>query len=171
MIKFSQLVSAIQNSVEEAAFSVSQENFKTLLSYFHTEKRVNASESNEPTMHEQPLTPDDFEALVPKSVCIQFPKDDNSTHDVHVPLIALTPINNIQLSEMEIDIDMEIMEKDGDILIGFPSHKKSLFGSSSAHQSANNARVKIKIAPGGKPTGVTTIIEGYEKVLRAQVPN
>lgn len=54
MIKFSQLVSAIQNSVEEAAFSVSQENFKTLLSYFHTEKRVSAPESNEPTMHEQP---------------------------------------------------------------------------------------------------------------------
>lgn len=173
MIKFSDLVSAIQNSVELAAFSVSQQNFQTLMTYFHVEKQ-SRPEAEHATEQDAALTPDDFVNLVPKSVKLQFPTENAegaATHDVHVPLIALSPVNNIQLSEMEIDIDMEFMEKDGDLLVGFPSHKKSMFGSGGAAQGAHNARVKIKIAPGGKPTGVTTIIEGYEKVLRAQVPN
>lgn len=177
MIKFSNLVAAIQNSAEQAAFAVSQENLKTLLTYFNTESEVGTPlpSKGKTNDDEKILTPSDFEHLVPKAIKLKFPNvaADGSAeeHDVYVPLISLSPINNMHLEAMEIEMDMEILERDGDILVGFPHQKKSFLGQGKTTVSDTNAKVKIKIAPGGKTTGANTIIEGYDKVLRAQIPS
>lgn len=174
MIKFSNLVTAIQNSAEQAAFAVSQENLKTLLTYFNTVSENAPSQDENSSGEGKVLTPGDFEHLIPKSIKLKFPKetpDGPQEHDVYVPLISLSPVTNMHVEEMEIEMDMEILEQDGDIMVGFPYQKKSFLGQSKATVSNTNAKVKIKISPGGKTTGVNTIIEGYDKVLRAQIPS
>jgi len=171
VIKFSSLISVIQGAAEQAAHSVSQENFKLLKSYFHSAPSETTKNSADTSA---PLAPSDFEQLTPRAVEMKFPKmtaDGPQEHEVYVPLISLAPVSNMQMSELEIDMDMEIIEKDGEIVVGFPHHKNTLLGDGKVVTPKPNAKVKIKITPGHHVNGVTSIIEGYDKALRAQLPS
>jgi len=170
VIKFSSLIAVIQGAAEQAAYAVSQENFKLLKSYFHTASGKSADSSDA----SGPLSPADFEQLTPRAVEMKFPKITEKgaqEHEVFVPLISLAPVSNMQMAELEIDMDMEVLEKDGEIVVGFPHHKNTLLGDGKVVTPKPNAKVKIKIAPGHRTTGVTSIIEGYDKALRAQLPS
>lgn len=169
MIKFSDLIAVIQSAAEQAAHAVAQQNFTLLKSYFHEDP----SKSAESESKDGSLVPADFEQLTPRAVEMKFPKITEAgaqEHEVYVPLISLAPISNMQMSELEIDMDMEVLEKDGEVVVGFPHHKSTLLGEGKVVTPKPNAKVKIKIAPGHHVNGVTSIIEGYDKALRAQLP-
>lgn len=167
MIKLTQLVTVIQGAVDQAMETVSRENINTLMGYFHQSKNINASERSHDLM--------DIEHLTPKSVRLKYPKatpDGPVEHFVTVPLITLSPIPSLQLDDVKVEMDLEVMENNGEVMVGFPQPKKSgLLRSSKDNSSVPNAKITITIKADEKSSGVQAIVEGYNKTLRAQIPN
>jgi len=87
-----------------------------------------------------------------------------------VPLISLAPVVNLQLSTIDIEMDLEVMEKEGEVMVGFPQHKSSFLFGEKTDSPKSNAKIKITINSGGRTPGVKALIEGYDKALRAQIP-
>lgn len=167
LIKLTQLVTAIQGAVDQAMETVSRENINTLMGYFHQSKNIDASERSRELS--------DIEHLTPKSVRMKYPKstpDGPVEHFVSVPLITLTPVPSLQLDDVKVEMDLEVMEDNGEVMVGFPQPKKSgLLRSSKDSNSAPNAKITITIKADDKSSGVQAIVEGYNKTLRAQIPN
>jgi hypothetical protein len=162
MIKFKQLMTAIQEAANHAMHSVSLENIKLLSTYFDEEDNsLDESKSK-------------VNRLTPKMVRVGFPQqtdDGPSTHDVYVPLISISPISNIQMTEMEVEMDLELFEDENeDLKVNFPSETKTFLGHEKITHPTPNAKVKIKISGGDRPSGVTAIIEGYNRALKGQIP-
>lgn len=168
LIQFSEMISAIQTAAEQAAHAVSQENLKVLKSYFRL-----ADEGRDSDREAAAASPADIEHLVPLTVAMHYPMvtaNGVEDHEVFVPLISLAPISNLQLSEIEIEMDLEILEKDGDLQVGFPQLKHNILFGDKVVSPKPNAKITIKIGSGGRTQGVKTLIEGYDKALRAQIP-
>jgi len=169
LIKLTQLVTAIQGAVDQAMETVSRENINTLMGYFHQSKSSNSSEKS----HE--LT--DIEHLTPKSVRMKYPKmtkEGPIEHFVSVPLITLTPVPSLQLEDVKVEMDLEVIEDNGEVMVGFPQAKKAGLLRSSKDSSTNtsaNAKITITIKADDKSSGVQAVVEGYNKTLRAQIPN
>lgn len=160
MLNFSDLLATLQNAAEQAAHAVALENIKLFKSYFNPSPKDN--DENNP------------EEMTPIMVTLKYPtmtKDGPVEHAVHVPLISLSPISSLQLSDVNIEMDLEIVEKDGLVLVGFPQVKQNIFGQDKIITPKANAKIKMTIKSGGRTEGLKSIIEGYDKALRAQIPH
>ena len=167
LIKLTALVTAIQGAVDQAMEAVSRENINTLMGYFHPTKNLDASEKS-PELG-------DIEHLSPKMVRMKYPKltkEGPVEHFVSVPLITLTPVPSLQLDDVKVEMDLEVMEDNGDVMVGFPTPKRgSLLRLSKENQTEPNAKITITIKASDKSSGVQAIVEGYNKTLRAQIPH
>jgi hypothetical protein len=168
LIKLTQLVTAIQGAVDQAMETVSRENINTLMGYFHQSKKSVSLEDSSDFK--------DIEYLTPKTVRMRYPKmtkDGPVEHFISVPLITLIPVPSLQLDDVKVEMDLEVMEDNGEVMIGFPQSKKGgLFRSASnSSNAAPNAKITITIKADEKSSGVQAIVEGYNKTLRAQIPN
>lgn len=167
LIKLTQLVTVIQGAVDQAMETVSRNNINTLMGYFHQSKSSNGVQDIDDL--------EDVEYLIPKTVDMKYPimtQDGPSTQFVSVPLITLTPAPTLQLDDVKIEMDLEVMEDNGEVMVGFPQPKKGGFlRSSSDSGSTPNAKITITIKADNKSSGVQAIVEGYNKALRAQIPN
>lgn len=175
LILFSELMAGIQVAAEQAAHTLAHENLRILKSYFVAKDGDTKGDAGaEPAgdKHEE-LSPSVFAQLVPLTVELTYPiitAEGVSEHQVFVPLISLAPIVNLQLSTIDIEMDLEVMEKEGDVMVGFPQHKTSFLFGEKVTAAKPNAKIKITINSGGRTPGVTALIEGYDKALRAQIP-
>jgi hypothetical protein len=79
------------------------------------------------------------------------------------------PFSTLQLQDITLELDVEFQEKDTTVLVGFPRENSSQNGINSG-TTKPNARITMKINLMDKPAGLSTIIEGYDKNLRAQIP-
>lgn len=167
MILFKELIEAVQSATKQASQAIADQNYEILKSYFYATPAKPANTSTpEPENH--------LSELSPKMVAMRYPKETAqgpAEHTVYVPLISLIPNSNFQLSKLEVEIDLEIIEQENQVFTSFSQSKKGLFGTKADNNSNANARVKITIDPTGSTEGVSTIIEGYNKALRAQIPN
>lgn len=168
MLKLTDFVAAIQGAVDSASQLVAKKNFANLSAYFHRESG-SATNPKEPTAKGVSSINDDT-VLRPKMVAMIYPRDTPNgvvEHKVMVPLLSLAPISNLQPEEINIEIDLEFLEKDNEVVIGFPHSKRTIFGS----ESKPNAKLTMRINASSRPPGISAIIEGYDKSLRAQIPN
>ncbi len=165
MLKLHGLVSAIQTAVDRALKMASDENYKLLNTYFDnvTPKEEIENDKTKASTSEK----NKMEHLVPKMVAMEFPIDSSNgakSHTVMVPLITLVPFSYLQISELDLEMELEIQKDGDDVVVGFP--RKGLLGGSDK----GNAKVTIKVDTSQKQSGIHTIIEGYEKALRGQIP-
>ena len=195
MLTLRKFVQAIQQSVESVTQTLQQQNTDFIKTYFdvidkprddvfHIGKRKKKSND---TGDEEP---DTVEVLIPKMVPMEYPSllpdGSPSHHLVHVPLISLAPHSLLQIEDMTFRIDMDVYEdtivtdENGneevqDLKVSFPSKgaKKSfrIFGQEKETAKATNVEITITMREIGQPDGLKIIIEGYDKALRAQVPN
>lgn len=109
--------------------------------------------------------PDSYSA---KLVSLQFPfftEKGVEYKDIHVPLITLVPITATEIKEVTLETDIVISESDDEVHLNFDRKILSrMFGN------AKPGRLKIKIAPREPSEGLQIVIEGYEKLLRSQIP-
>lgn len=161
MINLDHLVSAIYQAVLKASDSLADKNLEILNAYFES------SEEEEGEVK-----------LIPKTTIIQYPRvtaDGVEVHDVHVPIIALLPMNQIQISEVKVRLDLDIfLEKDA-LKVNFTqkrmhdAHGNML--EKGQHIAAHaNASLEVVLSPSMPPEGLKLLIDGYEKALRAQIP-
>lgn len=170
MLKLTSFIAAIQQAIDNASTLVAQQNLANISSYFHqdnTESPV-ADAINKTSLGQ------DYTVLRPKMVAMLYPRDTPKgvvEHTVMVPLLSLAPVSNLQPEEITIEIDLEFLEKDDDVIIGFPQLKKTMFGADKILDTKPNAKMTLKINAANRPAGISAIIEGYDKSLRAQIPN
>lgn len=110
--------------------------------------------------------------LVPKMTTIQYPHKTDSgvvMSDVQVPLITLVPLSMTQISEVRIRTDLELQVKDEELLVSFPVAQAGTVQDDLKARST--ATIEIVLTPHHGTEGLKKIVEGYEKVLRAQIPN
>ena len=177
MISFSSLVSAVQGAIDQAVDMVARENIHSLLDYFEEEATDEDGEAVTKNISEVTRL-SDLGKLEPKMVKLKYPKltpNGPVEHHVSVPLLTLSPIPCLQLRDVEVEMDLELVEDSGEIMVGFPQANSS--GESGVTQASKggatkpNAKIKINVNANDRAAGVTALIEGYNKVLRAQLPN
>ncbi|NEN88127.1 MAG: DUF2589 domain-containing protein [Okeania sp. SIO3H1] len=113
--------------------------------------------------------------LKPKMTTIQFPQKTDSgvvMCDVRVPLITLVPLSMTQISEVQFRTELEIQIENDELLVSFtssqsetPDEIKNKSGGSS------HATLQITLTPHHGTEGLRKIVEGYEKILRGQIPS
>lgn len=106
---------------------------------------------------------------------IQFPqKTANGVvmSDVRVPLVTLVPLSMTQISEVRLRTELEIQVEDEELLVSFPvSQSRDLDDKKDESRSSSRAILQITLTPHHGTEGLRKIVEGYEKVLRAQIPH
>lgn len=166
--KTADVVEVLHKAVSTAMHAVSQHNIDLFKSYFvSSENNLRATEKNKNIDAE-------IEQLKPRIVRLDYIRDTPSgpvQHTVDVPLISLVPVSNLQATEVNFEFDLECVETDGEIMVAFPQTKRTLLGGVQMTEVKPNAKLTIKINAVPRPAGVTAIIEGFDKNLRAQIPN
>ena len=114
------------------------------------------------------------DTLRPKTVVVHYPIHTSSgieMKEVHVPLITLVPISMSQISEVKLNTDLEIQLVDDEVQVSFSNRtagkKKGLF---EKEPKTTLGHLEITIKPHEGSEGLRRLVEGYEKVLRSQIP-
>ncbi|ADZ91887.1 DUF2589 domain-containing protein [Marinomonas mediterranea] len=164
MIEFEALMRAIHKSVKDAAKSVEGETVDFINRFFE-ETTDDESKS------------DNHSVMRPKTCTMQFPSrtaDGIETVTAEVPLLALVPISSPRIMEVKFTTELDITtNKDEKLLVSFPKpRKRSFFSSNDSSDGApsGNATIEITLTGDEPPEGLKTLIDGYERALRAQIP-
>lgn len=168
MMKFKNLVEVIHQSVEAALQAVASTNIDFFTQYFQeVGPKQDQASTIEPAA--EPLA-----TYEPKAVRLQMLRSTAAgpvPHPVTVPLISLIPYSNIQPTEINFEIDLECVEKDGEVLVAFPQVRRTLLGGEQVVAVRKNAKLTIRLSASERVPGVTSIIETYDRLLRAQLPS
>ena len=162
MIRLESLVGAIQQAVTSANQGL-QDQSGQFLQRFFTETGEEHSDNAGKSV------------LRPNYVTMEYPRETSKgieTLLVDVPLISLVPVVSSRIKEVTFRSALEVShDVDGGLNISFPSGKKKstgLFGKEAPETHV--AELEIKLTGDETPDGLQRLIEGYNRVLRAQIP-
>lgn len=158
MISLKSFIAAIQEAILQAGDSLMDKNVGLLDRYF-TEKTEKGTDGKEQ------------KALVPKTVTLEYPALDQNLETVirkvEVPLITLVPLTTTRIEKATLTADFEMELADGQVQLDFSSKpSRGLFRNSKS----TIGRLEIIITPQDTPDGLNTVIEAYERALKAQIP-
>ena len=130
---------------------------------------------NEPDAVEQALASGD---LRPKTVILNYPvsgKDGMMVNkEVRVPLITLIPIKFSKVEEVRLKADLELNLVDDELQVGlgkFSNRAKSKENTSDPAVQGSVGSVEIVLKTEEMSDGMQHIVDSYEKILKAQLPN
>jgi len=112
-------------------------------------------------------------AMTPKTVELVFPTcTDEGVIDktVSVPLIALVPVSTPEISELRMNTPLEVTEGENGLNVTFPSRPEGRQEQDGQEAPAHWTTLEIVVRPTVGPAALRTLVEGYEKVLRGQIP-
>ena len=157
MLSFEKLVDAVREAVVKANETLMDANIGILDKYFK---------------------PSDVEGVLEaKMVSIKMPQqtiDGMEEIEVKVPLITMVPMTTSRIKKLKFSADLEIYIKDDKLQVDFNKLKteKNLFkNKKNSDIQTHNAHIELEIEPTESSEGIKRLIEGYEKQLRAQIPN
>jgi hypothetical protein len=155
MINFSNLIEALNDAANIANSSLVDSHSSIMETYF--------------------VKKGSDEEYSAKMVSINYPvkTDDNSIKNVavDVPLITLVPISTSRIEELKFTTNLDIILKNNQLLVSFSNSEGSNNNLFSKKEKSSTATIEIILKPNESPEGLKNIIEGYEKILRAQIPN
>jgi len=170
MISFKAFVTAIHDAILMANDALMDKNTELLNKYFKEKSVVIYDESGNP-VNDNEGNPKTKSTLEPISVIMDYPiigddgKPDNI--EIHVPLITLVPLATSQIEKATLTADFDIEIIDNELNINFKNKKKE--GLFKNHKSSGN-KFEITISPQNTPEGLSLLIEGYETLLKRQIP-
>ncbi len=109
------------------------------------------------------------ETLIPESIIVKYPhitEKGIEEVDVNVPLLTLAPLTCPTIDEVEFSTRFEMDIVDNELYLTFSKDNKD----SKEVTSNRSGNLKILISPQEIPEGLKTLIEGYERVLKSQIP-
>ncbi|MEL6697220.1 MAG: DUF2589 domain-containing protein [Bacteroidota bacterium] len=124
--------------------------------------------------------------LRPKTVTLQYPHQTSEglkLVDVRVPLITLVSLSPTQIEEVKLRIGLELMldenarNEEDKLLVKFLPPPSTPTGSppdpptSPPPKETHQSFIELKFGPSDTPEGIRKLVEGYEKILRAQIPH
>ncbi|MGD1845737.1 MAG: DUF2589 domain-containing protein [Salibacteraceae bacterium] len=174
MLSLENFVSAVQEAVAKASENLAKYNEDLFDKYFYQTDAdghvVTADTDPEKLMGQSPT-------LKAKSVTIEYPKETSKgieQVEVQIPLITLSPLSMTQIEEAKVKVDFQLAVIDGQLQLQFPKANSRGKAADSAGNTGTKpamGSVEIHIKPAEMPEGVKVVVEGYEKVLKSQVPN
>jgi len=189
MITFESLIRAFHEAVLSANDTLTQKNANILTEFFEEDelkpdikdklKRLKKSKDRNEINELIDLLNEQFDIeeptvskkLKPKMVTIQYPyetPEGAGVHDVHVPLISLVPVSQAGIEEVNIRTELELALKQDKLMVSFPKKEGFVKGDS---EGKSISTIDIKLKPTEETDGLKKLIEGYDKVLRAQIPS
>lgn len=155
MIKLKKLVEAINDAAEIANATLADSQDQVINNFFNREE-----ESGKYTA---------------KKVTIEYPisSSDGKINklNVDVPLITVVPISSARIDEMRFTTLLDIAIEKDELMVSFssnePTSKIPGFNKNKKHATAT---LDLIIKPQENTEGLNKLIEGYEKMLRAQIP-
>ena len=159
MIGLYAFVRAIHDAIVLAHDSLMTSNVRVLDEFFREVPKDMEDESSEKT-------------LVPKNVIVEYPiqnaAGEMQVAEVHVPLITLVPLSYSKIEKAYLSVDFEMDVIDGELQLNFT--KQSSNGASSDDNQSRRNSLEITIAPHESSDGLKLLIEGYEAILKRQIP-
>lgn len=116
--------------------------------------------------------PSTLGTLKPKTLEVLYPaltEDGVVEKKVKVPLIALVPVSLPEISELRLKTPLEVSEDGNTLNVTFPSQSGTT-DRDEEETGGNRSTLEIVVRPAAGPEALKSLIEGYEKVLRAQIP-
>lgn len=111
----------------------------------------------------------DNSTMVPESIQLKYPHvTDKGVEEVevNVPLLTLAPLTCPTIDSVEFETKFEMDFVDNELQLNFSKDNKDTRDSASNRAG----RLKIIISPQAIPEGLKNVIEGYERVLKSQIP-
>lgn len=112
---------------------------------------------------------EDENRLVPETVIMKYPhitEQGIDYIDVNVPLLTLAPLTCPTIDQVEFSTKFEMEIVNDELHLNFSKDNKDTKDSSSNRSGV----LKILISPQEVPEGLKNVIEGYERVLKSQIP-
>ncbi|WP_422359212.1 DUF2589 domain-containing protein [Reichenbachiella sp.] len=130
---------------------------------------------SQPDAEEQAMAQGD---LRPKTVILNYPTTapDGSiaNKEVHVPLITLVPVEFSKVEEVRLKADLELSLVNDELQVGlgkFSNRPKNTEQESEASKKGSVGNVEIVLKPQQMSDGLQHVVDSYEKILKAQLPN
>ena len=171
MISFKSFIHSIHDAILKANDALMDKNTDLLDKYFE-EKTINVVDINDKPVFTKNGVQEIKKILEPISVIMEYPIVDDEGNikniDIHVPLITIVPITSSQIEKAKLtaDFDMEIV--DGDLQIDFSGKKKP--ERFFKKRKTTKGTLEITISPQDTSDGLKLLIEGYDTLLKRQIP-
>lgn len=166
MISFKDFIEGIHSAILAANESLVSKNEEVLEKYFDIMPSKNTGGKNS-----------ESNVYSPKTIVIQCPKHTEEgvvMQDVHMPLITIAPVTMSQIEKVKLNVDLEMQLNGDELNVGFEAaSRQNSHASKNGESGTKNpllAHVEIVLRPHEGPEGLSTLIKGYEKALRAQIP-
>lgn len=159
MISLNSFVHAIYGAVLDADHALAERNQRLLDTYFEWVEDEKGADK-----------------LRPRTIVVQYPRETSAgmvVHDVHVPLITLLPASTLQIEKLHLKSRLEVvLNKENEIQVSFQPHspESSKETPESNQRYQGLATLEIELTTAALPDGLKSLIEGYERALRAQIP-
>jgi len=112
---------------------------------------------------------DGKEILVPEEISIKYPHISDSGVeyiDVNVPLLTLAPLTCPTIDSVEFSTKFLLAVAEDQLKMEFLKDSNN----NSESQSNRVGNLKIVISPQDVPEGLKSLVEGYERALKLQIP-
>lgn len=163
MISLKHFIKAIHDAIVNAHDSVLKNHEQVIEQFFDVRKVATDGESKEGSVEET--------RLVPKTVAVEFPSTDKegkvTSMPVHVPLITLVPLSNARIEKAKISVEFDLeshQNEDNENVL------ELTFSKHGPGDSTKSCTMELTIGPMESPDGVKILVEGYEAVLKRQLP-
>ena len=172
MINFNSFVLAIHDAILKANDALMDKNTDLLNKYFK-EKTVPVTDNNENPVLDENKQPLQKVIHEPVSVILDYPNlDENgdlNRTEIHVPLITLVPLTSSQIEKATLTAEFDMQIVDGSLQLDFVNRTASTMSFFSKPKTSSGT-LEIIISPQENSEGLKLIIEGYEKMIKKQMP-
>lgn len=172
MINFNSFVHAIHDAILKANDALMDKNTDLLNKYF-IEKTVPVTDSNKKPVLDENNQPVVKVIHEPVSVILDYPNlDENgdlNKTEIHVPLITLVPLTSSQIEKATLTAEFDMQIVDGSLQIDFVNRTAST-NSFFSKPKTSRGTLEIIISPQETSEGLKLLIEGYETLLKKQIP-
>lgn len=117
------------------------------------------------------------DGLRPKMTTILYPQQTANgvvMSNVKVPLITLVPLSMTQISQVKVNTSLQIHLKGEDLLVSFPAIPPRQLDDKDDDKLQSPlpffTTLEVTLTPHHGTEGLKKLVEGYEKVLRSQIP-
>jgi hypothetical protein len=113
------------------------------------------------------------QSFTPKTVTLEYAintEDGVKPHYVNVPLITLVPMQSTQIAQARFKTRLEVQEDNGKLMISFPG-KVQQSREAQPDSTSYFTEFEVVLEPKKETEGLRQMVEGYEKILRAQMPH
>ena len=157
MIKFKELIESINEAAKQANQTIADNEGKIIKDFFDYDTET--------------------EKYKAKTINIDYPSTNIDgkieSVDLEVPLITMVPITPSAIDELRFTTRLDLVLNKDELMVSFSKDSTPPKSGSDPekNKSKTTAELEIVIKPHEPSDGLSDLINGYEKILRAQIPD